>query len=57
VSKTGDIADLLCLNPCALFGNGSGTVVRTLGYYAHVLYFMGVDKFCHNFVFSFFVIN
>jgi hypothetical protein len=54
VSETGDVTDLLCLNPKSLLGNGSGTVVRTLGNYAHVLYFMGVDKFCHNFYSPFF---
>ena len=47
VCKTGNILDFLCLYPCALFGNGCGTVVRTLGYYTHILNFVRIDEFCH----------
>jgi hypothetical protein len=37
VGVCGNVGDLLCLNPLALFGNGSRTVITTLVYYAHVL--------------------
>jgi hypothetical protein len=40
VGKTGNIADLSCLDPLTLFGNGSGAVVRTLGNVSHVLNFV-----------------
>jgi hypothetical protein len=39
VCKSGDIGNFLCLYPFAFFGNGSGTVVRTLGNYTHMLDF------------------
>ena len=40
VRKTGDVLDLLGLNPLALLGDGCGTVVCTLGNGAHVLHFL-----------------
>ena len=39
VGQTGDILDLLGLDPLALLGDGSRTVVRALGNGAHVLHF------------------
>ena len=42
VSETADVLDFLGLNPLALFGDGSGAVVGSLGYTAHFLYFAGI---------------
>ena len=39
VGVCGNVGDLFCLNPLALFGNGSRTVITTLVYYAHMLNF------------------
>ena len=43
VGQTGDVLDLLGLDPFALFGDGSGTMVRALGNGAHILHFGRVD--------------
>ena len=43
VGKTADVLDLLSLDPLALFGDGSGAVVGTLGHGAHILYFCTVN--------------
>ena len=40
VRKTGDVGNLLSLDPLALLGDGCGTVVCTLGNGAHVLHFL-----------------
>ena len=38
--KTGDVGNLLSLDPLALLGDGCGAVVCTLGNGAHVLHFL-----------------
>ena len=40
VRKTGDVGNLLSLDPLALLGDGCGAVVCTLGNGAHVLHFL-----------------
>ena len=40
VRKTGDVGNLLSLDPLALLGDGRGAVVCTLGNGAHVLHFL-----------------
>ena len=51
VGETADVLNLLCLDPLALFGNGSRTVVSTLTNGAHMLYFCAVNH-CKNPFFS-----
>ncbi len=43
VGQAGDVLDFLGLDPFALFGDGSGTMVRALGNGAHILHFGRVD--------------
>ena len=43
VRKTADILDFFCRNPLALFGDGSRSVVGTLGNTAHFVDFCGID--------------
>ena len=43
VSKAGDIFDFLCLDPFALFGDGSRAVICALGNGAHMLNFRSID--------------
>jgi hypothetical protein len=43
VGETADVRDLLGLNPLALFGDGSGTVIGALGHGAHMLYFCTIN--------------
>jgi hypothetical protein len=56
VGITGNIGDLLGLDPSALFGNGSGTVVGAFCYNAHSLNFVRGSvrtHICHCKKFSF----
>jgi hypothetical protein len=50
VGVCGDVRDLLCHYPFALFGNGSGTVLGALSYGTHVLHFSRIkDVIVHLF--------
>ena len=42
VGETGDVLYLISLDPFALFGDGSRTVVRTLFDNTHILYFLSI---------------
>ena len=43
VCQTGDVFDLLCLNPFSLFWDWSWSVVRTFCNDAHVVYFLCIN--------------
>jgi hypothetical protein len=43
VGETADILNFLDLHPLALFRDGSGAVIGTLGHGAHMLYFCTVN--------------
>ena len=43
VGKTGNIGDFLGLDPLALLGDGSRTVISALGDGTHMLYLSGID--------------
>ena len=42
VGQAGDVLDLLCLHPLALFGDRRGAMVGALGDADHFFYFLGV---------------
>ena len=43
MSEAGNILDFLCLNPLALLGNGSRTMICALCYRTHMLYFSRIN--------------
>ena len=45
VGVAADVLDLIGLDPCALFGDGSRTMLRTFGDRAHILYLLRIG---HN---------